>query len=90
MKAVKLIHISVTTAYNDRDDIRCGGPPTLGYDFYVHSSKAKELEKHIKDCLKKYGRNFLGISSHKTDFLLPETKVWTAKQIEECIKTINP
>lgn len=88
--AVKLVHISVTTAINDAVDMRCGGPPTLGYDFYVDASKAKKLEEHVKECLKKYGRNCLSISSSKTDFLLPKSKIWTADKIEKCIKTVNP
>ena len=86
----KLSIISVTTAYNDTADIRCGGPPTLGYDFYVKRIEAKKLKPHIEKCLVKYGRPNLGISVSNTDFYLPAKKIWTSKKIEECIKTINP
>ena len=88
--AIKLVHISVVTSINDPVDMRCGGPPTLGYDFYVDASKVLHLEEHIKACLKKYGRNCLSISSSRTDFLLPKSKIWTEKKIENCIKTVNP
>ena len=90
MKTVKLAHISVITAMNDSVDIRCGGPATLGYDFYVEAAKVKSLEEHVKKCLRKYGRSWLNISSSKISFLLPKNKVWTEKKIENCIKTINP
>ena len=49
------IHINVLCAYNDYADIKCGGSPTLGYDFFVSPDEDKlAMTKFIKKCLKEY------------------------------------
>jgi hypothetical protein len=81
------IHIDILCAYNDWADIKCGGSPTLGYDFIISPDEnVEEMIKFIKGCLKKYGRPFEGSSHHiSKDFKVKN--LWTKTKIENCIKT---
>ena len=80
------IHINVLCAYNDYADIKCGGSPTLGYDFFVSPDEDKPaMTKFIKKCLKEYQRPFIGLDYDiKKDFKIDN--LWTKEEIEECIK----
>jgi hypothetical protein len=81
------LQIDIGCELNDSVDIRCGGPAVLGYDFYVSSDEdEKNLETFLKNCLRKYKRNFMSISfSIKENF--PVKDLWTREKMEECIKT---
>ena len=87
IKVCNAIHIDVLCAYNDYADIKCGGSPTLGYDFFISPDEnPEEMIKFIKSCLKKYSRPFEGASHDiRKDFKVEN--LWTKKKIEECIKT---
>ena len=80
------LYVDVTCALNDSTDMRCGGPPTLGYEFYVNPDEDhKELEIFIKKCLKTYGRPFMSISlSKRKNF--PVKNLWTREKMAKCIK----
>jgi len=81
----KAIHISVDCEHNDRVDIRCGGPPILGFDFYVPADvDLVDYIKHIKACLRKNGRPCLGVS-HKETTVKASQKLWSKKRIAASI-----
>jgi len=91
IEVVTAIKIKVNCIQNDWADIKCGGPPILGYDFYIDGSKESNKDKYIKfieKTLKKYNRPLIGISTHEVkDF--DKRRLWNEKTIEECIKN-NP
>lgn len=71
---------------NDSVDIRCGGPATLGYEFYVSPDEDKEeMKKFLEACIKKYRRPFIRISTYKRKNF-PVKNLWTMEKMEECIK----
>lgn len=90
VRAVRSTQISVICGNNDSVDIRCGGPSTLGYDFYVDPKKTKELFEHVKDMLRKYNRPCRGISVIPKSKLVEIKDLWTALRITRCIKDIKP
>lgn len=68
---------------NDWEDIKCGGPHYLGFDFVVDSSEDnKDLESFLRKTLKMNGHNCHNIRIYEMD----EPKVWTREEMEECIK----
>jgi hypothetical protein len=80
------IHVDIACDRNDPVDVRCGGPAVLGYDFFVSPDEdVEDLKKFLENCIKKYRRPFMGIStsSHK-DF--PVENLWTREMMEKCIK----
>ena len=80
------IHFGVSCEHNDSVDIRAGGPPVLGYDFIVSPDEDEgEMKEFIKECIKKYKRPFIGISTYKRKNF-PVENLWTREKIEECIK----
>ena len=80
------IHINVNCKENDWDDIKIGGPATLGYEFYVSPDEDIEaLKKTIKGWIKKYKRPFLGIN-HRVRKDFPIEYLWTHEKMEECIR----
>jgi len=86
IEVCEAILYSVYCKDNDWADIKCGGPPTLGYDFYVSKDMSKkEMINFIKECVKKYNRPFIGIDTQKIkDF--PVKKLWDKNSIEKCIR----
>ena len=68
---------------NDLVDVKCGGPQYLGFDFYVDDFDDEEIENFIRRTLKKYGHNCIGITVKEVSV----PKVWTAQEIEDCIKS---
>lgn len=95
MKTVNLItayHFNVFCGMNDYADIKCGGSPTLGYDFYVNGEDKKNKDKFkiiIESLLKKYKRKYQSINID-TMKEFREDKVWSEDDIEKCIKQIDP
>jgi len=89
---VSAFHFDVFCKMNDWSDIKCGGSPTLGYDFYVDGEKPKnkeKFEKIIEDLLKKYNRHYQSISVDKVKEFR-EDKLWSEEDIEKCIKSTDP
>jgi hypothetical protein len=80
------VKIDVICAYNDRIDIAAGGPPTLGYVFFVDSTtNIDNLKRKIKGWLKRHKRPFLNIKvTVRANF--PVDKLWDSEKIEDCIK----
>ena len=86
IKVTDAIYVDVICAHNDPVDIKCGGPATLGYGFYVSpDTNVNELEKKIIGWLKKYNREFMRIIfTTKQDFNIKY--LWDDLAIERCIK----
>lgn len=82
----KAIHIGVDCVENDPQDIKCGGPEYLGYDFYISmEDNMSYIESQIKNWLKEYGKPFVSISHEVIeDFNVSE--LWSSSNIEKCIK----
>jgi len=94
-KTVNLVaayHFDVFCCMNDYADIKCGGPATLGYDFYVNGENTKNKEKYkklIESLLKKYNRFYERINIDRIKEYR-EDKLWSEESIEKEIKRINP
>lgn len=68
---------------NDWEDIKCGGPHYLGYDFVVDDSEDNEdLKNFLRKTLKLYRRGCVDIKIYD----IKNPKVWTRDEMEECIK----
>lgn len=81
------LHVDVSCERNDDfNDIKCGGAPILGYDFFVSPDENRdELYAFIRKCLRAYKRPLIGINMCVCrDF--PVDKLWTREMIEKCIK----
>lgn len=80
------IHIDILCEYNDYADIKCGGSPTLGYDFYVDPDESAErMIAFLKKCCKRYGRPFIG-ASHDIRKNFPVDNLWSREKMDEYIK----
>jgi len=81
------VSIDVICKVNDIDDIKIGGPHTLGYDFMVSPDvDTIELISFIKKCLKLYKRPLININTNGCIKDFPVKCLWTKKNIEDCIK----
>lgn len=70
---------------NDWEDIKCGGPQYLGFEFKVSDCEDdKELEAWLRKTLKMYGHNIISIRIYKID-----EDIWSREKMEECIKHTN-
>jgi hypothetical protein len=80
------IFVDVVCEFNDSTDIECGGPATLGYEFFISPDDKDDIKSNIMKFLKKYNRPFIGMSFiiYK-DF--PVKNLWSLEKIEECIKS---
>ena len=80
---INMKRIIVDCQENDWEDIKYGGPSYLGFDFIVSSDiDNEEYIKFIKEKLKEYGHRCLKITIKE----ISEPKIWSKKDIEECIK----
>ena len=76
--------VTIDCERNDWEDIRCGGPQFLGFDFTVDDSEDdEELKKFLQEKLKQYKRGCISINIHT----IIQPKIWTREEMEECIKT---
>lgn len=83
VEAWKARHIYVNCERNDRVDIKCGGPPILGFDFYIDPKQKKMMIKFIEKCLNENCRPLMSINTG--ELRVVET-VWTKEMIAESIK----
>jgi hypothetical protein len=77
-----MVKIRVDCEKNDRHNIKCGGPETLGYTFYVPSNEEKYIEL-IKSELKKNNQPLISISHKMVKY---NTKLSSEKDIIERIR----
>lgn len=86
VKMRKVLHISVDCVRNDSVDIRCGGPPTLGFDFYVGTRvNVVDYKAFINRCLRDCNVPLMGITVRK-DSIEADRKLWTKGRIREAIR----
>ena len=79
--------IVVDCQYNDEVDIRCGGPYSLGYDFFVEKSQVEEMIDFVKETCEKLGVPILALYYDKLEtFKKEQNKVWTKEKIYKCIE----
>lgn len=80
--------VEVNCKRNDWEDIKCGGSPILGYDFYVDRDLNKEdVKKFIRETFKEFKRKHL-IGIHIVEG--PDIpKLWELDKIKECIRKNN-
>jgi hypothetical protein len=77
-------HYSVNCKRNDDVDIKCGGPPVLGFDFYIDIDMPEdETVEWLKEALKKTNHECMGVSALGT---MEVQKLWTQKEILKCMK----
>jgi hypothetical protein len=77
--------VDVTVKENDSVDIRCGGPRTLGFDFFVHADEdADDLENFLRAELRKNRLPCMSIFISEPRF--SDAKLWTRAKMAACIK----
>ena len=82
---VKVKKIIVNCEQNDSVDMRCGGPPVLGFDFYIDADKnIDKMINFIKSELKENCLPLMSICTEKD--AIEEKYLWTKDKISECIK----
>lgn len=74
--------IVVDCERNDLVDVKCGGPITLGFDFFVNDTNVGDMIDFIKEELHRNKLPLMHIS-HKDCI---ETTAWTKEMIRDCIK----
>ena len=74
--------IIVDCERNDPIDIRCGGPITLGFDFFVKDEETDDMISFIREELKKNNRPLMAINHFACGVITP----WTKEMISQCIK----
>ena len=83
-KKVLCTCIMVDCVRNDKQDIKCGGPQFLGYDFYVRIEETKEIITFIKKTMNELGVPLINIRLQK-DVMKKESSIWTKERIKSCI-----
>ena len=88
---MRVRYVDVTVCDNDSVDIRCGGPSTLGFEFYVQVDEdPKDLEKFIRGCLREVRIPCQGITISRPYTKDHSNKLWTRRMIKMCIKREGP
>ena len=83
-KIVPCTKVIVDCVQNDKEDIKCGGPAFLGFDFYVESEKLAEMKKFIVETLFAFDVPVSNIYSAE-DVYLEEKDVWNMATILKAI-----
>ena len=79
--------INVDCQYNDDEDIKCGGPYCLGYDFYVNNQEVDEMMDFIKSTCDELNVPIVALYYDKEMLYEKDNeKVWTKEKIYNCIK----
>jgi hypothetical protein len=79
----KAKHYVINCERNDDVDIRCGGPPFTGFDFYIDADLSKtKVIRWLKLALKKSGHPCLSVNALGVREV---QELWTQKRIWECM-----
>ena len=79
--------IKVDCQYNDDEDIKCGGPYCLGYDFFVETYKVDEMIDFVKATCDELEVPIIVIYYEKDMIYKKEDKnIWTKDKIFKCIE----
>ena len=77
--------IVVNCEVNDPVDIKCGGEPVLGYDFFIEDTEnTEEYVSFIKEELKANNQPLMEIKVW--DVLASKGTIWTKDMIKKCIE----
>ena len=74
--------IVVDCERNDLEDIRCGGPQYLGFDFFIKDEEAEELKQVVMQELRNNEIPYISISIEN----VPKIETWGKEEIIKCIK----
>lgn len=85
VKVCDAVLINVMTDHNDITDIKCGGPATLGFEFYVDPDRKDEFVKYVKDTLKEYHISYIDIRTRKEENFMVK-RLWSKKMIKKCVE----
>lgn len=78
---------SIDCEYNDREDLKYGGPRTVGFDFFIDSMiPEEEVRSKLTELLKKYGRPLMEIRVGAEDTPILLKNLWTWDRIEKEIE----
>lgn len=84
-------HVCVNVCRNDAQDMKCGGPPVLGFDFYVdYDEKPVDIREFIKAELAKCDLPCMSISVSREKQERSKSQVWTRAKMASCIKRDGP
>lgn len=79
--------ISIDTKENDRVDIRCGGPPLLGFDFTIDADEdVKEITSFIKETFSEFKKSYIRLSVSSSTCEVSRSSIWSRDKIKKCIK----
>lgn len=82
-------HWSIDICSNDPVDIRCGGPQTLGFDFYLDADLAeKDVKKFLTNECKKYYTSYSIYKGGKKKVAKYHTFEQAAKIIKDYVSSI--
>lgn len=81
---IRTLKISVDCKKNDKEDVKCGGPLYLGFDFYVLEDKVDEMLSYVKQTFEDLGLYYERIYANK-DAIYLRTKAWDKESIYNCI-----
>ena len=73
--------IGVDCVRNDPEDIKCGGPNYLGFDFNVPKGKTDEMKQFIGETLYAFGIPVVRIYNDEEDVFFDEKYVWDKTRI---------
>ncbi len=79
--------VSINVCANDRQDIKCGGPSFLGFDFHIDADEAPaKLRKFLEKELTKRKLPAGSIQIDAPEWVESEAKCWSREEISTCIK----
>jgi hypothetical protein len=85
----KAKHYVIDCERNDIVDIKCGGSPMLGFDFYVDADLSeRKVISWLRLALKKAGHPCLGIGALGTREV-QKKDLWTQKKIWKCMHEVR-
>lgn len=84
VEGYEAIFYTIDCKRNDSVDIKCGGPPYLGFDFSIDAEiPEEEVITKLRELLEKVGHPVLSVRARDKRIV---EKLWTWEAIEKCIK----
>ncbi len=83
---IKVAKLIANCRRNDPAAVQAGGPPVLGFTFYVPEIAASSLVQFVKTWLHKCHLPMLSVDVEKGEMYLATPDLWTRKKIEDAIR----